>query len=214
MDMKLNIWHRVLMFIGALLMVIIGVAIIIGSLQFNDIPIRLEGEGFFTITRLLLILMGLVTILYGVFMLTLPQKLRSQRHAFVMRKTDSGELRISVQAIEGIIQKSLSQYDEIKQQSLKVINARNGVIVDLVVALPGNINIPLAVNSLQKHIKKQLNLSSGIDAKEIRIIVENTDTNVKDSPYLVRPEELNLQPEQKPKEANTIELQETPKGTS
>jgi hypothetical protein len=61
------------------------------------------------------------------------------------------------------------------------------------ISLAGNINIPMAVETLQKHIRQHLNATSGIDAtKEIRISIENADSDIKESPYLVKPEELDL----------------------
>ncbi len=191
-SMKLKIWHRLTLLIGALLLIIIGAAILIGSLQFNEIPIRTEGEGFFTITRLILLFGGALTVLFGIFTLTLPGKMKLNKDSFVIQKTESGEMRISVQAIESIIQKCLAQHDEIKMQSLQVINAKGGVSIEMKTSLANNINIPLAVNSLQKHIRQHLNATSGVDAKDIRIIIENADAAVKDSPFLVKPAELVL----------------------
>ena len=192
MEMKLKIWHRLALLIGALLMVVIGAAILVGSLQFNQIPIRMEGEGFFTITRLILLIGGAITMAFGFFLLTLPHRMKVGRESFVVSKTDAGEMRISVQAIETIVQKCLSQHEEIKLQSLQVTNARNGVFINLKASLAGNISIPLAVSAIQKHIRQHLIATSGIEAKEIRISVENTENTIKDSPYLVQPEELKL----------------------
>jgi len=192
MDMKLKFWHRIILLIGAILMVVIGGAILIGSLQFNEIPIRVEGEGFFTVTRLIFLLGGAITVFFGLFMFSLPGKMKIGRNRFVIQKTESGEMRISVQAIESIIQKCFSQHEEIKLLNLQVVNTKSGVIIEMKISLAGNINIPMAVETLQKHIRQHLNATSGIDAKEIRISIENADSDIKESPYLVKTEELDL----------------------
>jgi uncharacterized alkaline shock family protein YloU len=192
MEMKLRIWHRLALLIGALLMVVIGAAILVGSVQFNQIPIRSEGEGFFTITRLVLLIGGAITMIFGFFLLTLPHRMKVGKESFVVSKTDAGEMRISVQAIETIVQKCMSQHEEIKLQNLQVSNAKNGVHISLKALLAGNISIPLAVSAIQKHIRQNLIATTGIDAKEIRINVENTENTIKESPYLVQEEELML----------------------
>jgi len=97
--MKLKFWHRIILLIGSILMVIIGGAILVGSLQFNEIPIRLAGEGFFTVTRMVLLFAGAITVFFGVFAFSLPGRMKISKNRFVVRKTESGEMRISVQAI-------------------------------------------------------------------------------------------------------------------
>lgn len=193
--MKLKFWHRIILLIGSILMVIIGGAILVGSLQFNEIPIRLEGEGFFTVTRMVLLFAGAITVFFGVFAFSLPGRMKISKNRFVVRKTESGEMRISVQAIESIVQKSLTQHEEIKLQNLQVINTKSGVIIEMKISLAGNINFPAAVETLQKHIRQHLNATSGIDVKDILISIENAESSVKASPYLVKPEELDLKKE-------------------
>ncbi len=193
--MKLKFWHRLILLIGSILMVIIGGAILVGSLQFNEIPIRLEGEGFFTATRMIFLFAGAITVFFGVFAFSLPGRMKISKNRFVVRKTETGEMRISVQAIESIVQKSLTQHEEIKLQNLQVINTKSGVTIEMKISLAGNINFPMAVETLQRHIRQHLNATSGIDVKDILISIENAESSVKASPYLVKPEELDLKTE-------------------
>ena len=192
--MKLKVWHRIALFIGALLCLAVGVVLIIAGVQFNEIPIRASGEGFFTLNRLLILLMGLITLVFGAFTLTLPGKMKASRHSFVLQKTASGEMRISVQAIESIVHKSIAEYKEIKQKELSVQPVRDGVVISLKADLADNVNIPLAVEAMQKHIAKQVRAATGIEVKEVRILVESADTIVSDSPYMVKREELTFTP--------------------
>lgn len=199
--MRLKVWHRIALFVGALLCLAVGVALVIAGLQFNEIPIRPEGEGFFTLNRLLILLMGLISLVFGAFTLTLPGKMKPSRSSFVLQKTANGELRISVQAIESIVHKSISEYKEIKLKDLSVQPVRDSVIISLKADLADSINIPLAVSALQKHIGKQVRAATGIEVKEVRILVESADTIVSDSPYMVKREELTFTPKD-PLEAN------------
>lgn len=194
MDARLKIWHRLALLVSGILVFVIGVIVLVASFQFKSLPISVEGEGFFTSTRLIMLLIGAVAIFISAFLFTLPHKIRGGKHDYVVQKTPTGEMRISVSAIESIVQKSLAQHSDIKMQNMRVNNQRGGVTIDLLVDLPNNINIPLALASLQKHIKRQLNATSGIDAKEVRISVKEAETTAKSSPYLVTPEELAFEP--------------------
>lgn len=52
------------------------------------------------------------------------------------------------------------------------------------VDLADNVNIPLAVEAMQKHITKQVRATTGIEVKEVRILVERIPF-VGDSPFAV-----------------------------
>lgn len=211
MEARLKIWHRLALLVSAVLVFVIGVIVLVASFQFKSLPISVEGEGFFTSTRLVMLLIGAVALIISAFLFTLPHKMRGGKHDYVVQKTPTGEMRISVSAIESIVQKSLSQHNDIKMQSMRVNNQRGGVTIDLMVDLPNNINIPLALSSLQKHIKKQLNATSGIDAKEVRISVKEAEATAKSSPYLVKPEELAFEPMAPEKQQKPIQVQSNQK---
>ncbi len=208
--MKLKFTHKLVLFIGSLLMIAIGVAILLGSLQFNAIPIRMEGEGFLTLTRFLLLLSGLIVVGFGVFCMSLPHRLKQSKVEFVTQKTDTGELKISTQATESIVQKCLSQQDAAKLQSFKVQTVRNGVEVDLLVALANNVNIPKAVSEIQRHIKKTLKDTLNIDTKEIKVTVEKADLTSSSSNYRIKEDRLEL-PLDPAKEASETTEQATNK---
>ncbi len=190
--MKLKFTHKLLLFVGSLFMMLIGIAIILGSLQFNAIPIRQEGEGFLTVSRFLFLLSGLIVIAFGVFCLSLPHRLKQSKLDFITQKTETGELKISTQAIEAIIQKSLSQQDAAKLQRFLVLPQKNGVEVDLMVSFAGNVMIPEAVTDIQQHIKKTLKQTLNIEAREIKVTVEKADLTAVNSPHRIKTEPLNL----------------------
>ena len=192
--MKLKFTQLVGLLAGAMVMVLFGVALIVGAIKFNLIPIQSEGQGFFTLNRIVFMLAGLVMVVFGAFCFTLPGRMKQSKAEFVLQQTPSGEMRISVQALVSIIQKSLSQYEEIKLQDLQVHNTRKGVEVDLRASIAKNINIPLAVNAVQKHVKQQLLATSGIDAREVRVIIEKADHADVKSDFQINPNELKLNP--------------------
>lgn len=180
--MKLNLRHRLTMLIGALLVFVVGVAVIIASLQFRQIDLS---GGFFSLTRLAILLSGVLLIMYALYILLLPKRLKQDQEHFIVQQTGSGELRISIRAIENIIKKCVSVNADMRLVEMNVDHARNGVRVDLRIALPGNISIPLAVESLQKQIKKQIQAVAGIDDADVRVSVETAEQNASDATYRV-----------------------------
>lgn len=202
--MKLKFTQLLGLFAGALLVVLLGVALIVSVIKFNLVQIQTDEQGFLTLPRIGLMLAGLLMVVFGGFCFTLPSRMKQSKADFVLQQTPSGEMRISVHALMSIIQKSLSDYKEIKLQDLQVHNTRKGVEVDMRASIAQNINIPLAVNAVQKHVKQQLLATSGIDAREVRVIIEQANhTDIK-SDYQINPNELILNQESDhPTEKNT-----------
>ena len=179
--MKIKFWDRLILFFGALLTAAAGIFLFVGGLQFAGVL----GEALPMGTRIVCIAGGAALVLFAIYLFTLPRTLSGGRHEFIVQQTDNGELRIAVKAIENLVQKCVDMHEEIKLDSMKIRNAREGVTVDLRISLANNISIPLAVASLQKQIKQYLVASSGIEVKEVRVYVETAGGDIGDSPYLV-----------------------------
>ena len=168
--MKIKFLDRFLLFLGAVLAILTGIALAITGLQFTGV----FAETVPLWVRVICIVVGVLLIAFGAYVIVFPHRYSSKRGEFVVQRTDSGELRIAVKAIENLVQKCLDLHEEIYPKSMQIINGREGVVVDLTVSLANNISIPLAVASLQKQIKQYLVASSGIEVKEVRVSVEST----------------------------------------
>ncbi len=183
--MKQGLINRAVLYIGAFLVAVVGVALVIAGLQFSDIPLRREGEGFFTLCRAAVLLAGVIVFAYGLFVLLLPHRTRKDKKRFIIQKSEGGELRIAVKAVESLVQKCVDMHQEMQTSSMEVFNRRDGLYIDLAISLAGNISIPLAAASLQKQIRQYLLASSGIDVREVRVSVETAEHDIQESPYLV-----------------------------
>ncbi len=181
--MKLKFAHRLALYIGAVVTLSLGaVAILLGLLN-NQLVLSEEGKSFFSLARLGVLASGLFLVAFSFFCLSLPGRMKQDKADYVVQKTSTGEMRISVQAIESIVQKSLSQYEEIKLQQLQARHTRAGIEIELKASIANNINMPLAVNAVSQHIRRQLKNTVGIEAKEVRVVIDKTDLAAKDSPY-------------------------------
>lgn len=184
--MKLRIKHRLLLFISSLFIFLLGGLCCYLSITGKYITLPEDAAGFFTARRLIPLGIGVVCILIALFLFSIPHYLKEARSKFVIQQTDNGELRISVKAIENLVQKCIDKHEEIHVVSMNVVTVREGVNINLRISLPNNISIPLAVSSLQKQIKQYLAVSSGIEVKEVRVSVETTEPSESaESPYSV-----------------------------
>ncbi len=176
--MKLNFRTRIVVGVGALLVALIGIGMAVMGLQFRVIDLQST-----LALRLLLLGLGLFLVTYAAYILLLPRRIKKTQENFMVQQTASGELRISMKAIESIVKKCVDTAPDVKPVELMVNHTRGTVRVDLRVSMPGNVSIPLAAENLQKQIKKQIQAAAGIDTTEVRISVETSDNAAQASPY-------------------------------
>lgn len=195
--MKISFRDRMILFFGAVLAVLSGVVLFVSGLQIQGIIAEMA-----VWARVVCILFGLLLIAFGGYLFLFPRHINAARRDFVVQKTENGELRIAVKAVENLVQKCIDLHEEIDVRSMNILNSREGVVVDLFVSLANNISIPMAVASLQKQIRQYLVASSGIEVKEVRVSVESTQ----DEPVI----EQIAEEEEKEEEAALAQAEEKP----
>ncbi|NLI21299.1 MAG: alkaline shock response membrane anchor protein AmaP [Clostridiales bacterium] len=104
----------------------------------------------------------------------------SREKGFILQHTEYGDLSISMTAMENMVKKCVDTHDELKVNGTRIHHARDGVIVSIRIALANGVNIPITVSALQKQIKQYITSCSGVDVREVRVMVE---TNGNLTPY-------------------------------
>lgn len=127
---------------------------------------------------------GVVVLLVGILCLHLAFR-RSKRKDFVVQSTDVGELSISIKAIDNLVQKCVETHEELHVSSTTLENTRDGLVISMRVGLANGVNIPLAVNALQKQIKQYVTACSGVDVHEVKVQVDTTAAKGNPSVYAV-----------------------------
>ncbi|MBR3015957.1 MAG: hypothetical protein IKH57_02565 [Clostridia bacterium] len=189
--MKMKFWERIILMTGVGVTMIVGAVLLVTGFRASS----LSGESLTAALRALRIISGLACSAFSVYLFVMPGHYAMQRRDYVVQRTDTGELRIATKAIESLVEKCVDLHEEIQLISMTIMNVREGVVVELNISLANNISIPLAVASLQKQIKQYLVASSGIEVREVRVIVEST----KDEPLLVA--EIEEEEENEPEKA-------------
>ena len=99
----------------------------------------------------------------------------------VTQKNESGELAISIQALESMVNKCVEQHEEIRIQDLHIINNKEGLYIRMQGAVAGGISIPLTVEALQRQIRQYVTACSGVDIKRIRVQIDESGKDAADA---------------------------------
>lgn len=176
--MKHAFWDRLLIVLCTLLL--LGLAALVAGLMVGFIPAGLVINQVHQLmenrtTRIVfgVVVAVLVVLAISVFWIVLPSS-RKRRSAFAVQQTEHGTLKISVNALSHLVEKCIAQHPELTTVSSSIHSNEENIRVDLRVTLQSDINIPLAIASLQKQIKQYIEACSGVDVDSVRVVVEAT----------------------------------------
>ena len=110
---------------------------------------------------------------------------RGRRDKFVMQKTENGELSISLKAMENMVQKCLDPHKELTVQGVRLENQKGGLLIRIRGTVAGGVSIPLTVDALQQQIKQYVTACSGVEVKDIRVQIESSGPDAKESLFAI-----------------------------
>lgn len=91
----------------------------------------------------------------------------------VSRKTEIGEVRISLESIESIALSATKRVKGIANTKASVTMLEDKVTINVKVEILPDVNIPLATEEMQKEVKNLVESISGITVSEVKVIVDN-----------------------------------------
>lgn len=167
--------------IAALLTGVISVAGIVGYINMYA-PYLSDMKG-----KVIMIAAAAVLVILAVMLMSAIFPSRKKRSStFAIQRNENGTVRISLKALETLVQKCLNQHAELKVVTSSLFSDEESVRVDVHINMQTDISMPLAISALQKQIKKYLEACSGVVIQEVRIFVEGTmpaSADTADSPY-------------------------------
>ena len=183
--MKIRILDRILVAIAGLLMLAGGAALAAQLLFGKDVVGRvgqwLSDDG----VRPYIIIAGILIFALGVYCMLLLFRHKGKNDRFIMQRTETGELAISLNALESMVTKCLEQHKELSAQEVELENEKGCLVVRIRGTIAGGISIPLTVDTLQQQIKQYVTACSGIEVKEIRVEVESSGPDATDAPFAI-----------------------------
>ena len=167
-----------------------AVALVLGVITVDPVVLllgRISNMSFKVRAALVAAAVVLAVLALRLIHVTLPAgKKRSSN--FAVQRNENGMVRISVKALEALVQRCLSQHPEIKVVSSSLTSDEESARVDVHVALQSDISMPLAISSLQKQIKRYLEACSGVKVQEVRVFVDGAlpvNESTADSPFAI-----------------------------
>jgi uncharacterized alkaline shock family protein YloU len=128
-----------------------------------------------------------VLLLIGLYCILMLFRHRSKRDKFILQKMESGDLAISLKALETMVSKCMEQHTEIQTEGIRLENQRDGLIIRIRGKVAGGISIPLTIDTLQKQIKQYVTACSGVEVKGIRVQIESSGEEAPDAPFAIDP---------------------------
>ena len=183
--MKIRILDRILVALAGLL-VLAGCAGLAAQLFFGK---DVAGYATKLLTdpnyRIWFIIALVILLVLGFYCLLILFRHRGRRDKFVMQKTENGELSISLKAMESMVQKCLDPHKELSVQSVRLENQKGGLLIRIRGTVAGGVSIPLTVDALQQQIKQYVTACSGVEVKDIRVQIESSGPEAKESLYAI-----------------------------
>lgn len=183
--MKSRILDRILVALAGVLMLLGGVALAAQLFFGKDVAGRVSQWMADDTARVYLIIAAILICALGVYCVMLLFRNSGRNGKFIMQKTDSGELAISLKALETMVQKCLEQHKELNAQSVTLGNQKGSLLVRIRGTVAGGISIPLTVETLQQQIKQYVTACSGVEVRDIRVEIESSGPDAKDAPFAI-----------------------------
>lgn len=190
-------------------------ALLMGAITVDPIVLllgRISNMSFKTRALLAVAVVLLVLLALRLICVTLPSK-KKRSSNFALQQNENGTVRISVKALEALVQRCLSQHKEIKVVSSSLSSDEETVRVDVHVAMQSDISMPLAIASLQKQIKRYLEACSGVKVEEVRVFVDGAlpaNAQTAESPFAIPANLLGQEPLTQENEPLLMEVDAVP----
>ncbi len=175
--MKKKLWPRVLTAITGVLMILVAALILVETFLRTPISAAwnqlLAARTPLSVLLALIIALGAAVLGVSCCISLIPAK--TKKRGYVMQKGDDGAIGVSVKSIQGLVQTCVRQYPEIHQAEIAVQEKRDGIAILLTIEETAGVNIPMIVSALQKQVKQYVNDCTGVNVREVRVLVENSE---------------------------------------
>lgn len=113
-----------------------------------------------------LFLLGALRLLFGG--LSRPQETRA-----LVQSTPLGEVRVTLQALENLVERTAHQFRGIQEVKPRLQSTPAGVLVAVRVTVVPEVKLPALTGELQEKIAHTVEEMAGIQVLEVRVLVEN-----------------------------------------
>ncbi len=187
--MKIRVLDRILVAVAGIVLLALCAALV-AQVFFQADVVRFISDQVNLNSRLFRIIAACIAgvlLLIGIYCFLMLFRHRSKRDKFILQKMESGDLAISLKALETMVSKCMEQHPEIQTEGIRLENQRDGLIIKIRGKVAGGISIPLTIDTLQKQIKQYVTACSGVEVKGIRVQIESSGEEAQDAPFAIDP---------------------------
>ena len=204
--MKIRILDRILVAVAGLILIMACAGLVAQVFFGVDVAGTVTGVLSVDTTprKILLGFVAAILLILGVYCLSVLFRHPSGKDRFILQKLENGDLAISLETLETMVRKCVEQHEEIKTESIRLENERDGLLITIRGIVAGGVSIPLTVDNMQKQIKQYVTACSGVEIKGVRVQIESTGEDATDAPFLIEP------PARLPKGTEEVKTEEIP----
>ncbi|MGI5891371.1 MAG: alkaline shock response membrane anchor protein AmaP [Bacillota bacterium] len=172
----MNVLRRILLILWSLFLVIIGI-VMVGCLTNATIAQYWQNvlQDFFfgQYNFFIAMLIAAAFIIVGVFSLIVAFHYKRKDTLVPISNAEYGQVNISMQAIDSIVRKSVTNIEEVKEVRTQIKAVPEGVALFLGVSVPHEINVPELSSRLQNEVKSYLEAITGLRVAEVKVLIGN-----------------------------------------
>lgn len=99
--------------------------------------------------------------------------MRGKPASTLLKHTELGAIRVSVQTLDNLAQKAVRSFAEIKDVRSMVLPEADGVRIQLNITVMPDVHMPALTQDLQQKVKQYTEELSGISVQEVQVYVDN-----------------------------------------
>ena len=179
----MNIFFRVLLAIYAFCLAVISAVTMYVTIRtgvFNTLCSYLDDKVFSSIgpgPRILVFLIALVFFVLSITFLLSGVRSNKDKKA-VSKHTNIGEVRISLNSIENIALNASKKANGVKEAKTLVKKQDDNVSITARIIVMPDLSIPAISEDVQMRVKKSVEESSGINVRDVKVIVDSIYSGV------------------------------------
>ena len=101
-----------------------------------------------------------------------PSKTKKSSYV-VLREGALGQVNLSLQAIESLVEKVVAQMSGVKEVKPSVMTVPDGIGISIKVAVTPDVNMPQLTEEMQNKVKSRIYEVTGLTINTIKVVIEN-----------------------------------------
>ncbi len=173
----MNVLRRILLFLWGLILLAGAILVFVAMANravWHSIFTQLQQILFNDGTSFwVLILIALALAVLGIFHIVVALFRHKSSLLATVSANEEGQVNISLNAIDNVVTRAAFQVENIKEVKTQIKPVDNGIAIYLKVVVPPNTKIPETAATLQKVVKEQIELMTGLKVAEVKVLVSN-----------------------------------------